>query len=222
VGKDKRLSKKIKRAKKSYNMKEKKIEQEFKGFSPESSGNFWKYPRIMDKHWHKLSGSEQKVLDYILRRTWGFDKIADEISLTQLENGIKNLDEGTGLSRPTIIKAVDSLIKKGFITKKHGKKANHYELVKNLNYPSKNSLPLGSKNSLHTINRNTINNKQYSSLSKKEKIEAYKKRERFDEKPYYRNEEMRWCRDKWWVIPKEGGSWLEFADSENKIEWKKK
>ncbi len=39
-------------------------------------------------------------------------------------------------------------------------------------------------------------------------------------KPFYRGEEMRWSQNKWWVIPKEGGSWLEFAGGENEIEWK--
>ena len=38
-------------------------------------------------------------------------------------------------------------------------------------------------------------------------------------KPYYENQEMRFSSGKWWVINKYN-EWLEFADSENKIEWK--
>ena len=53
-------------------------------------------------------------------------------------------------------------------------------------------------------------------------MKAYKKGKRWGEKPYYKGEEMRWSRNKWWVIPKEGGSWLEFAGQENEIEWRKK
>ncbi len=66
----------------------------FPGFPPEPSTNFWSYPKALNGYWHTLSGSEQKVLDYILRHTWGFKKISDEISLTQLERGIENFDKG--------------------------------------------------------------------------------------------------------------------------------
>lgn len=39
-------------------------------------------------------------------------------------------------------------------------------------------------------------------------------------KPFYRGEEMRKKNGVWFVIPKEGGDWLEFADKETEIEWK--
>ena len=150
--------------------------KKFPGFPPQPSTNFWSYPKDLNGYWYQLSGSEQKVLDYILRHTWGFDKVADEISLTQLERGIKNFDKGTGLSRPTILKALKGLIKDGFISKKPGNKANCYELVKNFNYPSKESLLFGSKKSSPTIDNNTIKKRQYASSKKK---------------PYFRGEEMR-------------------------------
>jgi len=52
-----------------------------------------------------------------------------------------------------------------------------------------------------------LNKEEYSSYNKKKK-------------PYFRGEEMRKDkRDKWWVIPKDGDSWLEFAGSESEIEW---
>jgi hypothetical protein len=54
----------------------------------------------------------------------------------------------------------------------------------------------------------------------KEKVEAYKKGKKWGEKPYYHDEEMRWCGNIWKVIPKDGGQWLEFAELEEKIEWK--
>ncbi|GMX58623.1 MAG: hypothetical protein MCSN_2770 [Candidatus Microsyncoccus archaeolyticus] len=40
-------------------------------------------------------------------------------------------------------------------------------------------------------------------------------------KPYYRNQPMVWSQTKrkWFVID-DGGEWLEFADKEDKIEWK--
>ena len=39
-------------------------------------------------------------------------------------------------------------------------------------------------------------------------------------KPFYENQEMRFSKGKWWVIPSSGGPWLEYADTKNKIEWK--
>ena len=150
------------------------IQQKFPGFPPEPITSYWSYPKILNGYAHTLNGSEHKVLDYILRHTWGFDKDRDEISLTQLEAGIKNFDKGTGLSRPTIIKAIKGLATRGFIKKANGKKANLYELVKNFNYPSKKTLPVAGKDSLHTIDNNTIDNKQYGSSFDKNK------------KPYYR------------------------------------
>lgn len=123
--------------------------------------NFWSYPKDMNGFWHTLTGSEQKVLDYILRHTWGFDKTEDEISFTQLEKGIKGFDMGTGLSRRTIITAINGLIKKGFIKKKKGKHANCYVLVQNLHHPSAKNTLVGGAKSKHTIDNITIDNKQY-------------------------------------------------------------
>lgn len=93
----------------------------FPGFPVEPTNNYWRYPRIVDGWWHQLSGSEQKVLDYILRHTWGYDKEIDAISLSQFESGVYSkkshqwIDQGTGLTRPSITKALKGLIQKGFI-----------------------------------------------------------------------------------------------------------
>lgn len=137
--------------------------EKFSGFPPKPTIDFWCYPKALDKYWHCLNGSEQKVLDYILRHTWGFDKTHDEISLSQLMTGIKSFDKGTGLSKPTVISAIQKLIIKGFIKKTEGKTANNYEIVKDLNYPSKDSLPSAGKKDLQTIEKDTIDNKQYTS-----------------------------------------------------------
>lgn len=40
--------------------------------------------------------------------------------------------------------------------------------------------------------------------------------------PFYRGEQMRWSDGKWWVLPKIGGEWCEFADKESEIDWVKK
>lgn len=188
--------------------KKKEIFDKFLGFPPDPITNFWSYPKDLNNYWYQLSGSEQKILDYILRHTWGFDKTADEISLSQLEKGIRGFDKGTGLSRPTVILGIKGLIKKGFIKKFVGKKANGYELVKNFNYPSKKDLPFDSKKTLHTIDRVTIDKKQYTnSLFKKPK-------------PYFCGNEMRRSQGKWWVIS--DGEWLEFVGKDEDIDWREK
>ncbi|ACZ43719.1 hypothetical protein Tter_2836 [Thermobaculum terrenum ATCC BAA-798] len=67
-----------------------------------------------------LTGAELKVLLYIIRRTFGFKKEADAISIEQLCNGIvtrdgRRLDLGTGLKRATVLEALRSLREKNLI-----------------------------------------------------------------------------------------------------------
>jgi len=87
--------------------------KKFKGFPPE--GQYWQFPTIINGYIDQLTGAEFKVLWYILRHTYGFQKDYDSISLSQFEKGIKNADAGTGLTKPTIIGALRTLKKKGFI-----------------------------------------------------------------------------------------------------------
>ncbi|PIZ00162.1 hypothetical protein COY62_04145 [bacterium (Candidatus Howlettbacteria) CG_4_10_14_0_8_um_filter_40_9] len=94
-----------------------------------ANGNFWCYPNVLCLHWHELVGSEQKVLDCILRHTWGFNKSSDRISLTQLEHGVNKVHNGVGLSRKQIIRALRSLEQKGFITSVKSSMTNEYSLV---------------------------------------------------------------------------------------------
>ena len=102
----------------------------FRGFPEKrSTGNFWCYPKVLCLHWHELVGSEQKVLDCILRHTWGFDRSSDRISIKQLEHGVGKIHNGTGLSRKQIIRALRSLVQKGFITSVKSSIANEYSLV---------------------------------------------------------------------------------------------
>ena len=42
----------------------------------------------------------------------------------------------------------------------------------------------------------------------------------FKKKPYYNDLEMRKSKGKWWVLPKDGSQWLEFALKEKDITWK--
>jgi phage replication O-like protein O len=67
-----------------------------------------------------LSGGELKVLLYMYRRTFGFRKDSDRISLSQIAQGITTktgrvLDQGTGLTKRHVITALKSLEKKNII-----------------------------------------------------------------------------------------------------------
>lgn len=75
---------------------------------------------ILDQWMAELSGAEFKVLLYVARRTYGFGKESDNISLTQLASGIRrkdgtSLDRGTGLSRSGVKAACNGLIEKGLL-----------------------------------------------------------------------------------------------------------
>ncbi len=81
------------------------------------------YELLIDKHMSELSGGAWKILLYIARRTWGFGKQSDKISLTQFSRGIKRrngtaLDYGTGLGRKAVIVGLRELQALGLITRR--------------------------------------------------------------------------------------------------------
>jgi hypothetical protein len=90
---------------------------------------------IIDDGWLRhLGGSEIKVLLFIIRKTFGFNKIGgDEIPLSQII-------AGTGLSRQSAINAVSVLETSGLIRVIRGqspdgtKKINFYRLVTRTDY----------------------------------------------------------------------------------------
>jgi hypothetical protein len=92
----------------------------FKGFS---SPNFTTVPdEFFDELAPRLGASELKVLLYIMRRTFGFKKQRDSISLSQMVEGIvkkdgQRLDIGTGLKKAAVCKALVILEKKGIIVR---------------------------------------------------------------------------------------------------------
>jgi phage replication O-like protein O len=76
---------------------------------------------VFDVLMPQLSGAELKVLLYICRRTFGFKKDSDTISLHQIAQGIKTrdgrvLDGGTGLCKRHVQRALKVLEKKNIIT----------------------------------------------------------------------------------------------------------
>jgi DNA-binding Lrp family transcriptional regulator len=102
----------------------------FPGFDTSEDAKFFKYPSYMDRYWYLLSGSEQKVLDFILRQLIGFYKTEDAIAYSQIESGVRGFSNGTGLSRSQVYRAVNALEEKGFIkTIRQNKKPHVFQLV---------------------------------------------------------------------------------------------
>ncbi len=84
----------------------------FRGYA---SPNYTPVPdELFDEQLPDLSGAELKVLLYIIRRTFGFKKDSDNISLSQMLTGVvtrdgRVLDRGVGLSKKTLLHAIKSL-----------------------------------------------------------------------------------------------------------------
>jgi phage replication O-like protein O len=89
--------------------------------------NYTQTPNALFDEWlPKLGMAELKVLMVIMRKTFGWHKVRDQISLSQLE-------EITGLERRHVLKGVKGLVEKNLITKvvegKNGAQKTYYELV---------------------------------------------------------------------------------------------
>jgi phage replication O-like protein O len=97
---------------------------------------------ILDKHMKELSGSEFKVIMAILRKTLGWHKWADYISISQIM-------EATGLSNRQSINCVNSLEKKGFIRTKKSKRTTTLITI-NFTDPSEKSSQGSEKSSQAT------------------------------------------------------------------------
>jgi len=135
-----------------------------------------------------------------------------------------------GTTSRNIFNVIPKLIKKGFVEKSKDTrgylrttqkwyenvviirmKAEYEEVsqpMKKLhNDYERTSQPIMKK--LHTHNNN--NNYNY----KKKRISSSKKL-----KPYFRGEEMRFSKGRWFVIPADGGTWINYVGREKDIEWK--
>ncbi len=112
---------------------------------------------IVDELLTELSGAELKVLLYIVRRTFGFQKQSDAISLSQMLTGITKhsgevLDRGAGVSKPTLLQALRGLQEKHLIyaeqqnSPERGHEPTRYYLIRRGTFPSQESLlPLDKK-----------------------------------------------------------------------------
>lgn len=75
----------------------------------------------------RINGEARQVLDFILLKTYGWNKKEDAISLSQFVNG-------TGLKKTTICKAINKLQSMNIVTQKDNDVANIYGILKNYEY----------------------------------------------------------------------------------------
>ena len=127
--------------------------------------NYTQVPNILLDHWISiLSGSQFKVLMCLCRKTFGFHKKWDQISLTQLE-------KMAALSRTVIIECLNVLIFHGLVIKTKINNQNHggnetsaYELIiydSDQSYtPSPNSGPPLVRKMDHPLVRNSDTQKK--------------------------------------------------------------
>jgi Bacteriophage replication protein O len=129
-------------------------QKHFRGYS---KPNYTPVPdELFDEQLPDLSGAELKVLLYIIRRTFGFKKESDNISLNQLLHGITTkedvvLDRGTGLSKKTLLDTIRNLIEKNLIiserrrSKEKGDEPTMYRLNIVGETPENTNTPRGVK-----------------------------------------------------------------------------
>lgn len=98
----------------------------FAGFA---GPNYTQVPdELFDLLLPQLADCELRVLLYIVRRTFGFKREADAISLSQMVSGITTadgrvLDRGTGLSKATVARGLEGLRAKGVIVAERNRSA---------------------------------------------------------------------------------------------------
>jgi DNA-binding transcriptional ArsR family regulator len=123
----------MKERQKGYMAPDSKTNRKFEGFPPERQT--WNFPTPLNGWVHKLTGAEFKVLWYIVRHTFGWQKTGDTISYKQFQQGIQRqdgtwLDQGTGLGRRAIAYSLKKLEEMGFIKRISGSKRGKTGLYK--------------------------------------------------------------------------------------------
>jgi hypothetical protein len=112
--------------------------------------NFTMIPdQFFDEVMSHLSEAELRVLLYIMRRTFGFKKAQDNISLSQMVDGITThdgqvLDRGCGLSKSAVAKGLKLLSEKRIIiaTRNQSREKGNLPTTYSLHYAGETTAPL--------------------------------------------------------------------------------
>jgi hypothetical protein len=124
-------------------------------FPPGLDASSKAYEILMDQLMSKVSGGAWKVACFIARRTVGWGKETDRISLSQFCRGVKRAAKGgTGLNRTAVIRGLRELQCQGVITKTpaHGRQSARYSIDwcafrQSQSETSSDSLPVSSSES---------------------------------------------------------------------------
>jgi phage replication O-like protein O len=142
-------------------IKKSDIDVEFPGFCHYTAiDQFFMYPEELVLWWWALSGSEQKILDFILRKTFGWQQQGDRIAHSQIV-------EATGLSRTQVKESLKSLERKKFIKiQRRYRKPSYIELplmegALKLGEMSKGQLSMFQKRMNEEYKRDLYNSKGY-------------------------------------------------------------
>lgn len=137
-----------------------------------------------------LTEAELRVALYIIRRTFGFKKDTDDISLRQLVDGITTrdgqvLDRGAGVAKSSAASAVKGLVAKGIIqasrnrSEDRGDEPTTYSLIfadglisddpvsgnRTRGVPANGHPRVRLSNTQETVEQQTVNKKELSNIS---------------------------------------------------------
>jgi hypothetical protein len=115
------------------------------------------------------------------------------------------------LSELKMIKVVKDGIKILHWKKRQDTNLTSYERVKRYRERLRNDN--ANDNAMITSDKSRVDK-----IRKEESVSSFKTSKK--RKPFYKNDEMRQVKGKWFVLPKDGGEWLEFAGQQKDIEWK--
>ena len=95
--------------------------------------NYTQTPNVIFATAPEMGEAELRVTLHVIRKTFGWHKLSDEISLTQFE-------DGTGLSRQSVINGIAQALKRGTVKRrKHGLSFRYSAIVHEVDYPTHSS-----------------------------------------------------------------------------------
>lgn len=134
------------------------------------------YIRIATEIWealtrHRIAGEQRQCLDFIIRKTYGWNKKMDQISITQFE-------KATGLKRASVHRALKTLKFKNIITISNSANSQVLKYSFNKRYKlwvaiSKRANRTISNNANKTISNNAKHNKQIDTIKDKRVRERF-------------------------------------------------
>lgn len=107
---------------------------------------------------YRIPGEARQVLDFIIRKTYGWNKKEDIIALSQFMIG-------TGLKRPTVCRAINQLVHLNLIIKKDNGISHSYQLNKDFSTWTPLSKKI-TKKVMHTVSTAGLSKKIMGSIKK--------------------------------------------------------